>query len=291
MQENTRTRRLKFLPRIMEQVIGGKEQEAEEIRMRIGSPLVLTLEGENLSLPLIVTQELLQEVINRATSHSLYAFQESLQQGFLTVQGGHRIGFCGSVILKEGRIQGFRTVSSLNIRLAAQRKGVGDFCISHILGNNTLILSPPGCGKTTLLRDLVRQLSEMGARVCVADERSEICGMYQGMPQFDIGPNTDVMDGCPKAVAAVMMMKAMSPDYLVMDEILSRQDVQAVEYASHGGAQILLSAHGLSYEDFRRKQLFVQLMKSCYLNQILEIHKQDGKRIYTLRKREGERFD
>lgn len=290
MQENTRTQPLPFLPGQLQQLLKEQEGQVEEIRLRIGRPVVLTLAAEKKTLPLTATPELIREVVNRATDYSLYAFQESIQQGFLTVSGGHRLGFCGSVVLKDGNVQGFREVSSLNIRLAAQHKGVADFCISQTIRKDTLILSPPGCGKTTLLRDLVRQLSEQGNCVGVADERSEICGMWRGAPQLDVGPCTDVIDGCPKAQAAVMLIKAMAPDYLVMDEVLTEEDVHAVQYASRSGAHILLSAHGWNCEDFQKKPLFHKLTAGGWLDQIIEIQKQGGKRSYILRRREGERF-
>lgn len=288
MKENSGIRRLDFLPHDVQEFLTDTKEEIEEIRLRKGQHMVLTMESLNQSKPFIVTDAVLQEVINRATAYSLYAYQESLKNGFLTVRGGHRIGICGSAVIKDGQMQGFRYISSLNIRIASERKGVADFCADEIIGKNTLILSAPGCGKTTLLRDLVRQVSEKGKRISVADERSEICGMYQGTSQFDVGPNTDIMDGCPKAAAAVMLIKAMAPDFLAMDEILNGKDVQAVNYASHCGAHVILSAHALNYEDFRKKPLFHNLDTLNLIDQVIEIQKIDGRRTYFLKKWEGD---
>ena len=219
-------------------------------------------DGETLAgLRRVSTREV-RETLEYAGNYSLYAYEEELRQGFLTIQGGHRIGLAGRAVLEEGKIRTLKQVSFLNIRLAHQVKG----CAAKLLPclyqggrvQNTLIISPPGFGKTTLLRDMIRLISNgagghAGITVGVADERSELAACYQGVPQNDVGERTDVLDACPKAQGLFMLIRSMAPEVVAADEIGSDEDVLALRQAAYCGCSILATAHGASLEEIREK--------------------------------------
>ena len=194
-------------------------------------------------------------ILNNLLNYSYYAYEEELAKGYITIEGGHRVGVCGRAVLDKGKVCLIKEISSLNIRRSREIIGVADRVIPHILDKNngllanTLIVSPPKCGKTTLLRDLVRVLSYKGYKVGLCDERSEIAGSYLGKPSYDLGPRTDVLDGCPKAEGMTMLIRAMSPDVVVTDEIGKTEDVSAIETAVCAGVSILTTIHGKNYDD------------------------------------------
>ncbi|MDO5784559.1 MAG: stage III sporulation protein AB [Eubacteriales bacterium] len=259
---------------ILEQLTRPEQQCCEEIRLRIGQPLTVTLHGRERTLTgKALTSAELEDTLGRATEYSMHTFADSLRQGFVTVHGGHRIGVCGQTAVQDGNILSFRHISSLNIRVARQITGAADQALLAQLRegdmlHSALFLSPPGRGKTTLLRDISRQLSDGGVRVSLADERSELAALYHGAPQLDIGRHTDAIDGCPKAQAAMMLVKTMSPQLLVLDEITAETDVRAVEYAAHCGTAVLASAHAWDMDDFRQRPLYSRLLDTGIFSRI-----------------------
>lgn len=198
---------------------------------------------------------LLNECINKFMNYSYYAYEEELRNGYITMFGGHRAGICGHTVVENGRITTISNFSSVNIRQAREYKGISRQFISRYYNDNLcdlLIVSPPGCGKTTFLRDMVRTLSLMNFNIGVCDERSEIAGMFQGKASFDLGPNTDVLDSCPKAEGMKMILRSMAPDIIVTDEIGKSEDLLAIKDALVSGTRVIATAHGDSIEKIRQ---------------------------------------
>ena len=234
-----------------------------EIRLRVGRPLFYTYDGGEGFLTdhdgkYVVTREDLKETMEYISGYSLYSYEDEMRQGFLTVQGGHRVGVTGKVILDGNEIQGMKYISCINVRLAHEKDWVA----------HTLIVSPPRGGKTTLLRDIIRQLSNgeekkkmPGVTVGVVDERSELAGSYQGVPQNDLGMRTDVLDGCPKAEGMEMLIRSMSPAVVAVDELGRKEDFKAVESVIHSGCKVIATAHGNSIEDVIHQPYFERLVR------------------------------
>lgn len=254
--------------------------DIREVRMRNGQPLWVRmaqggrfLDGRGRTAApekaRIISNRDIKAAISKISAYSLYAFEEELRRGFLTIEGGHRIGFCGKAVMENGRIKTLHQISSLNIRVARQIFGCADGILPFVLEGDkflsTVLISPPGCGKTTLLREMVRSLSRMGMTIGVADERGEIAGMRDGLPQMELGPCTDVMYGCPKAEAMEMLLRSMSPDIIAADELGREEEYQAVEEMLHGGVSILCTMHGGSMEDVLRRKLPRHMMEQGIL--------------------------
>lgn len=251
-------------------------REIQEIRLRTGQPICIrTEQGEFFvdrfgglrrepSEGVRLSDKEIQETLEYIGNYSLYAYEEELRQGFLTVQGGHRVGVAGKAVVERERVKTIKNISFLHIRLAHEKKGCADPFLPFLYDSergclyHTVILSPPGCGKTTLLRDMIRSLSDgtadrQGVSVGVVDERSEIAACYMGVPQNDVGVRTDVMDGCPKAEGMMMLLRSMAPQVIAVDEIGSREDLLAVLCAAGSGCRILATAHGSSREEVLHK--------------------------------------
>lgn len=241
----------------------------QEIRLRVGQPMIIVYREQEMLFPEIGRKEV-RETLEYISNYSLYAYEHEMRQGFITIEGGHRVGMAGKIIMEDGKIKNLKYISSVNIRVSHEIKGCADQIFPYIVKNkklcHTLIISPPRCGKTTLLRDLIRQVSDgnnwlIGVPIGVVDERSELGGCYMGTAQNDLGIRTDILDCCPKSEGMLMLIRSMSPQVIAVDEIGVYEDIQAIEYAMHCGCKMIATAHGFSMEEMRRKPLFERIIK------------------------------
>ncbi len=249
--------------------------EPEEIRLRIGRPVMVLGKGkeyfwsrEGVRLQdgreqsYIWQEEDMKETLSRMSRYSMYALEEELRNGFFTIQGGHRVGVAGRTVCEQGKVLSFRNICSLNIRVAREKKGCAKDLLPWLIQGdsiyNTLLLSPPGIGKTTLLRDCIRLLSQgskalPGKKIGVVDERSEIAASFLGVVQNDLGDRTDVLDACPKAQGMRLLLRSMSPQILAVDELGGKEDCLAVEEALHCGCRILGTMHARDAQELQEK--------------------------------------
>ncbi len=268
------------------------QEEVEELRLRAGKPpSVKTAKGEK-SLELAdVTSAELREVLSRASRYSVHSYSESLKNGFVTLAGGHRLGVCGTAASENGQVIGIRGLSSVNLRIARQVRSLGSGLLQWIGDGppeSVLLISPPGFGKTTLLREWVRLVSDKGYTVSVADERSEVAALLDGVPQFSVGRCTDVIEGCGKKQAALMLLKTMSPSLLALDEVTSPEDVEAVAMCSNCGSAVIASAHASGIEELGKRPLYRELLGLNVFGRAIVISLEDGKRVYHMERLEGE---
>lgn len=231
----------------------------QELRLRAGQSPAVMEDGRERRLAGLVRQEELEAILQRATRQSAYACTETLRQGFVTLPGGHRIGVCGSAVIKNGEMTGYASVSSLCIRFARD-VAIEEARLFSQLTESTLIIGAPGAGKTTLLRACIRSLSKNGRRVCVCDDRSEISAMAQGEMQFDLGPQTDVLTGISKSDGMMLLLRAMSPEWIAADEITQARDLQAMEQISYCGVRLLATAHAKDPQELTKRPLYKDML-------------------------------
>jgi len=260
-------------------------RDMEEIRLRANQPLIFYACGKDFSVDekgsitsdlskgYIVKIEDIEKAYQLITNYSVYAVEEEIRNGFITLKGGHRVGICGKVVLQGSNVYTIKNISGLNIRISKEKIGVSDRIMRYFIDSekmfyNTLIVSPPQCGKTTLLRDMIRNLSNgmtnlgiPGFKVGVVDERSEICGVYQGIPQNNVGIRTDILDACPKAQGIMMLIRSMSPQIIATDELGKEEDIYAIQEALSAGIRILTTIHGSSIEEISRRPHLNTLIK------------------------------
>lgn len=264
---------------------------AEELRLRAGRPLTALLPTGELPLEAEVEPEELETLCDIATEFSRYAASETIREGFLPVRGGFRVGLCGTAVMKDGTNTNLKNLSSAVIRIARERKGVAADVAPRLFREgrfrNTLVLSPPGGGKTTLLRDLIRCLSQgepdcPPQRVALIDERGEVAVVHRGVPQMDVGPRTDVLDACPKALGVPIVLRAMNPQIIAVDEITVREDLTAMSLAAGCGVGLLATIHAAGVPELLRKPLYRQLLENQVFHLAVCILRDEKGRAYTL---------
>lgn len=291
----------------------GYWQALEEIRVRVCRPLqfycgeteyflqteppALVRDGRR---AYVVREDDVPAILTFLSRYSIYAYEEELRQGFLTLQGGHRVGVAGRAVMGQSGIEGLQDIQFLNIRIARQCRGCAAKLYPYLHGEtgawNTLIVSPPGSGKTTLLRDCIRLLSDgadgrRGYRVGVVDERSEIASCHRGIPQNDLGARTDVLDGCSKAVGMRMLLRSMAPEVIAVDELGGEEDFAAVEQALYSGSRILGTVHGDGMEQLQEKPLLRHwLERGIFERYILIRRGAEGTRHYEVYDGTGRRL-
>ncbi len=272
----------------------------EEIRLRAGKPLMVfykkndwfvTQNGQltrSFSEAYVVDQREIIKTLELMSENSIYAFQDEIKSGYITLRGGHRIGLSGKVVLQEGKIRNIKDFSGLNIRIAKEVKGCAKHIIKYIIKNNsdiynTLIIGPPQCGKTTILRDLSRILSNgeleydfNGMKVGIVDERSEIAACCKGVPQNDVGYRTDVLDGCPKVLGMEMLLRSMSPGIIITDEIGTHGDREAILKVLNSGIKIIASAHGYNITELKMRDELLSLIKSGAFERYIVLSSRNG---------------
>jgi len=259
---------------------------AEEFRLRAGQPLTVLVGEREVPMEPMVEPEELETLCDLATEFSRYAAAETIREGYLSVRGGFRVGLCGTAVMKEGRNTNLKNLSSASVRIAREQRGVAESVVPALFREgrfqNTLLLSPPGGGKTTLLRDLVRLLSEGGTRMALIDERGEVAVMHRGRAQMDIGPHTDVLEGCPKALGIPIVLRAMNPQIIAVDEITLEEDIRAMSLAVGCGVGLLATIHAGSVEELREKPLYRRLLADRVFRLAVRIHREGGERLYTV---------
>lgn len=264
---------------------GGLKAGAEEFRLRTGlPPAVLTPEGERGIVQRTVTVRDLDSLLEAATRASAHTALESVAAGFVTVRGGCRVGLCGTVSESEGRILTIRRLSSAVIRIPREVKGCAGGIYPALTDGgfrDTLIISPPGAGKTTLLRELVRMLSST-YRVGLLDERGEVAGVWEGVPLFDVGPQTDVLTGADKRRGALMLLRSMNPQILAMDEITARGDLDALRTAAGCGVWLLATAHAFDRQDMLRRGLYREILNCGIFERVVVIRRRGALREYEV---------
>lgn len=276
-------------------------EQVEEIRLRHGKPLIVGLTREDVivtgtgqpsTVPefgYTVTDKDLMRTVQLISGSSIYAFEEEIRNGFITLKGGHRVGIAGKVILDRGRVKTIKYITGINIRIAREITGAADRVLPYLIDpvtkefHHTLIISPPRCGKTTLLRDIVRQLSIgipkldfKGYNVGVVDERSEIAGCFNGQPQKDVGYRTDVLDGCPKAEGMMMMIRAMGPQVIATDEIGKQEDASALEEALNAGIRVVTTAHGADREEISKRPVLKYIIEQGIFQRVVVLGRTKG---------------
>lgn len=264
-----------------------ERERIEEIRLRAGQAMTVLINGAEkpVATKHTVTVSDLESVLEHASGASVHSFESSIAKGYINVKGGIRLGLCGTAVMRSGTVSGIRNLSSLSLRIPKEIHGCAIGELDTMLKNgltDILIVSPPGSGKTTCLREFVRVLSYRGKRVTVADERGEIAAVSDGVAQFDVGNHTDIITDAPKAQAAMMLIRAMNPDVLAMDEISSKEDIQAVLEASGCGVKLLATAHAGSVKDLYSRKQYRKLMQMKIFKYCLFIENSRGVRSYQI---------
>ena len=269
-----------------------EKKKLQEIRLRVNAPCILRYENQErfikkqggLSVEAdrayIVTEKEIKETMEFVSNYSMYAYEEEMRNGFLTIPGGHRVGIAGKAVMEQGEMKRLKQIGFLNIRVAHEVKGCAAVLLPHLYidgeWGHTLIFSPPGCGKTTMLRDLIRLLSNgnlfsAGKKVGVVDERSELAACYMGCPQNDVGIRTDVLDCCPKLQGILLLLRSMSPQIIAVDEIGTKEDLAALRYATGCGVRLFMTAHAGSFAELASRPYFKEFVQEQVVDRYVQL--------------------
>lgn len=276
----------KMISKVDESVL----DKAEEIRMRVNMPFYIYGEGrehyinrDGITVDWINSYKPTKEDINQTlelmSEYSIYAFNEEIIKGYLSLQGGIRVGLVGKTVVENDMVKTIKNISGLNIRISRQVVGCSNILLDYINEGqvyNTLIISPPACGKTTMLRDIVRELSNDGNVIGLVDERSEIAGTYLGNSQLDVGRRTDILDCCPKAIGMKMLLRSMAPDIIVADEIGSVEDIRAIDDVINSGVKLICTVHGSNIEELRQRSTLRELIEKKVFERYVVLSKRMG---------------
>ncbi len=279
-------------------------EDLQEIRLRVGKPVIIYMHNTEYYVSeerlvskkknrYVASDKDIRETLEFISNYSLYAFEDELRNGYITIDGGHRVGLSGKVIVEHHQVKTIKYISCINIRISHEIKGCSDSIMTYLMEDNqvlhTLIISPPKCGKTTLLRDIIRQLSDgykehEGVTVGVVDERSELGGCYRGIPQNDIGIRTDILDGCPKTEGMLMLIRSMSPRVIAVDEIGSSEDIDAIDFVMNAGSKIICTVHGANIHEVKNKPILEKLIHKGIIERFIVLENKnsigDIKKVY-----------
>ena len=257
-------------------------EELQEIRMRAERPIILKLRERDLILQYNITQAEILQIVERLCENSIYAYKNQICEGFITVKGGHRIGLTGSCVIENGKIINVKHISSLNFRIAREVLNCSTRVLREVIDienksiYNTILVAPPGRGKTTMLRDIIRRLSNgideinfKGKTCGVIDERGEIAAMYKGIPQNDVGIRTDIIENVEKNQGIHMLIRTMAPEIIACDEIGSKEDVEAIHYALYSGVKGIFTMHGKNIEDIKNNKQIYELIENREIQKVV----------------------
>ena len=260
------------------------EENLQEIRVRVGRPILLKARETEAIVQYLVTQQEILQTLEKLCDNSIYAYKNQISQGFITVRGGHRIGIAGTAVVENEEVQNLKYITSLNFRIAREVLNCSNRILKEIIDvknndiYNTLIVSPPGKGKTTILRDTIRRLSNgieewnfRGKTCGVVDERGEIAAIYRGIPQNDIGIRTDVIENISKSKGMKMLIRSMAPEIIACDEIGSKEDVQAIKEAISSGVKGIFTLHGKNLEDVKNNSDVNSLIENKQIEKVIFI--------------------
>ena len=256
--------------------------ELQEIRIRVDKPIILKLREKDLILQYNILQTEILQIVERLCENSIYAYKNQICEGFITIKGGHRVGLTGSCVIENGKITNIKYISSLNIRIAREVKNCSTRILREIIDienktiYNSIIVAPPGRGKTTILRDIIRRISDgieeinfRGKTCGVVDERGEIAAMYKGAPQNDVGIRTDIIENVSKNKGIHMLIRTMALEIIACDEIGSKEDVEAIHYALYSGVKGIFTMHGKNVEDIKNNKQIYELIENREIQKIV----------------------
>lgn len=265
-----------FPPRLTETLLIMGTKDMQEIRIIAEKNVSVVKTGVLLDCGIKIKKEELRKIVDSMCRGSLYAMQQSLSKGYLTLSGGHRVGVCGKCISEGGVVTHMNDISAICIRISREIIGASDSIMEYINYKdklyNCLIIAPPGCGKTTLLRDIARHIGD-SYRVCIADERSEIAACREGVPTHDVGKFTAVMDAVPKGEGMMMLLRTMSPDVIITDETGTESEERAIVQLINCGVKIITTAHGYSEKDVLRRRHLKNLIEGGAFERIIVLGK------------------
>ena len=295
---------LEYFPESMAKAINenidNRLNKLEEIRVRVQKPIILKFDYIEKVIEHIVTYDEMLSILQLICENSIYSYQGQIAEGFITVEGGHRVGIAGSCVIENNKVINIDYINSLNFRISKQIIGCSNYILKYILDIpnntilNTLIISSPGCGKTTILRDVVRQVSNgiteisfKGIDIGLVDERGEIASLHKGISENEVGTRTDVMENVSKSLGMRMLIRSMAPRVVVADEIGRKDDIAAIKYAMCSGCKGLFTAHGSCFRDLEFNPVLKELLDSHLLEVLIFLsEKEKGKtrEIYLLNK-------
>ncbi len=257
-------------------------ENLQEIRIRVGKPIILKTIQADIVIQYAITQSEILQIVEKICENSIYAYRNQICDGFITIKGGHRIGIVGTTIMENENVINVKYITSLNFRIARQILNCSNKIIKEVINidnqtiYNTLIVSPPGKGKTTMLRDLIRRISNgieelhFRGKICgVVDERGEIAAMYKGIPQNDVGIRTDVIENVSKSKGMKMLIRSMAPEVIACDEIGSKEDIVAIKEALSSGVKGIFTMHGKTLEDIKNNAQLYELIETKQIEKIL----------------------